>query len=94
MEGIDLVARSGHERDVDRPAGFRVRADDEVRVLAAMVALPERRDPEGRKDRPVERAARLGIADTDLHVVEDDPRPVPVDSDGLTYLPRSINSIR
>jgi hypothetical protein len=95
MEGVDLGARSGNERDVDRPARLRVRTNDEIGVLAAVLGLPERRDVEGLENRPVESAARLGIANADLHVVEDDSRPIPVDGHAATYFPlRSINSIR
>jgi hypothetical protein len=38
-----------------------------------VVALPERRDLERREDGPVELLAGLGVANADLHVVEDDP---------------------
>jgi hypothetical protein len=39
VEGIDFVARTGDERDVDRPARLGVRTDDEIGVLAAVLAL-------------------------------------------------------
>ena len=42
METVHLFARPRDERDVQRRRDFRVLADDEVRVLRAALALPDR----------------------------------------------------
>src|SRR5438876_7916524 len=80
VEDIHLVPRARDERDMRRPARLLPLAgpDDEVRVLRAALVLPERRDPERREDGSVEGLARLGVADGQRHVVEDDPAPVPL----------------
>ena len=83
MERLDLLARVGDERDVDRAArmGLAVR-DDEIRELRSSFALPERRDAQGRERSLVERDARLCVTDTDVDMVDDDPSSVPVDAHG------------
>ena len=59
MERVDLLARVGDERDVHRPARRRLAVrDDEVRELRAVLALPDRRNPERLEGGLVERDTR------------------------------------
>jgi hypothetical protein len=81
MERVDLSSRRCDERDVDGTA-CRSLEHYEVGELGSAVGLPERRDCERRENRPVETDARRRIGDIDLHVVEDDARPIPVDHGG------------
>src|SRR5688572_23826214 len=79
MKCVDLLARASDECDVDRPAGVRLSVgDDEVRELCAILAFPDRRDPERLEGGLVKGNARFRVADTDVDVVDDDTRPVPV----------------
>ena len=80
MEGIDLVTGVRDERRVDGAAHVLVPPDDEIRELRTTIALPERRYRERLEDRLVERDARARIPNGDLDVVEDDTRPIPVDT--------------
>jgi hypothetical protein len=85
VEGVDLLARAGDECDVHRSARLAGCLEhDEIRELRAAFCLPERWDCERFEHGFVERDARSRIADADLDVVEDDPRPVPVDGHGPT----------
>src|SRR4029453_216117 len=75
VEGVDLLARVGDEREVDRAARLGIIGDHPVRELGPALALPDRRDPERLEDGLVERDTRGGVADPDVDVVEDDARP-------------------
>src|SRR4029079_15686989 len=67
-----------YEADVYRRVRFSRGGPDQIRVLAAALVLPQRRDLEHLQDGPVEGLARFRIADRQVDVVEDDPAPVPV----------------
>ena len=90
VERVHLLARVRDERHVDGAARVLVAPDHEVRELRTAVALPERRYRERFEDRLVERDARARVPHDDLHVVEDDPRPIPVHSRRLYR--RSLDS--
>src|SRR5687768_13685443 len=82
VERIDLVARTSDEPDMERRRHLRRAGNDEVGELRAALVLPERRDLERREHGLVEPLARLDVTHAELHVVEDDPRPIPVDHSG------------
>jgi hypothetical protein len=87
VEGIDLIPRVGDERDVNRTPVLLVVGDDEVRELRPVISLPKRRYPERFEDDLVERDAVPGVSYANVDVVEDDPRPIPVERHRVTLAP-------
>jgi hypothetical protein len=84
LPASDQVSTLGNEPNVYRSAWRGVRTDDEIGVLTAVLTLPERGISRAARTRSVEGFARLRVAHADLHVVEDDPRPIPLDGHAPT----------
>jgi hypothetical protein len=87
MERVDMLSRVGDERDVNARARFAVVREDKVCELCAALALPDRRNLKWREDSRIERHAVFTVANADVDVIEDDPRPVPVHAHRQPTLP-------